>query len=545
MRAHSPIDLLRMAHFLRDLDDSEIEHLATALQPVDLDAGQEVFRQGDRPDALFFVSSGEVEVLRSETGKPQRRVGMLVVGDTLGEIEMIYRQPRQATIRATRQTTLFRWNQEPLQAFMREHPAALASLRFAADSRRLARRLQFRWLSENESIYAVARKHPALLYQALSVPFVLLLAAGLGFVWAFSSGESALAWLAGGLGLVGLGYGAWRWLDWGNDFYIVTSKRAIWLEKVIGLYESRQEAPLQSVLSVSVSTDVASRALGFGDVVIRTYTGQLVFHNVGNPLAMAAMVEEHWRRVRLQRVQEDRETILATLQERLAKEEGEGQVPRIEIKDRAQEERLSTRIGLDRWTFQVRFEEKGVITYRKHWAILLGHIGGPSALVLLVAAVVGARLGGWLLFMSTGATLTMAALALVPLSLWWLYQYVDWANDIYQVTPAQILDVYKKPLAREVRKVAPLENILGTEVAQRGILGLLLNFGDVVANVGTEKFTFQGVFDPTSVQQDIVRAQEAFNERKKEKERRERREEMVEWLSAYHKEAGQQGADQG
>ena len=139
----------------------------------------------------------------------------------------------------------------------------------------------------------------------------------------------------------------------------------------------------------------------------------------------------------------------------------------------------------------------------------------------------------------------MAALALVPLALWWLYQYVDWANDIYQVTAAQILDVYKKPLAREVRKVAPLENILGTEVAQRGILGLLLNFGDVVANVGTEKFTFQGVFDPTSVQQDIVRAQEAFNERKKEKERRERREEMVEWLSAYHKEAGQQGADQG
>ncbi|HKZ55971.1 MAG TPA: peptide deformylase [Anaerolineales bacterium] len=137
-------------------------------------------------------------------------------------------------------------------------------------------------------------------------------------------------------------------------------------------------------------------------------------------------------------------------------------------------------------------------------------------MILLVAAVVGARLGGWLQFMSTGATLTMAALALVPLALWWLYQYVDWANDIYQVTAAQILDVYKKPLAREVRKVAPLENILGTEVAQRGILGLLLNFGDVVANVGTEKFTFQGVCDPTSVQQDIVRAQEAFAEKKKE-----------------------------
>src|SRR3989304_6060946 len=116
MRAHSPVDMLRMAHFLRDLDDSEIVNLATALQPVDYDAGQEVFRQGDRPEALFFVGSGEVEVLRSETDKPRLRVGMLVAGDTLGEIEMIYRQPRQATVRATRPTTLFRWNQEPLQA---------------------------------------------------------------------------------------------------------------------------------------------------------------------------------------------------------------------------------------------------------------------------------------------------------------------------------------------------------------------------------------------------------------------------------------------
>src|SRR3989304_3646573 len=197
MRAFSPIEVLRMAHFLRDLDDAEIEHLATALQRIDYDAGQEVFRQGDRPEALFFVGSGEVEVLRSEPGKPRRRWGFLVPADTLGEIEMVYRQPRQATIQTLRPTTLYRWNQEPLQTFMREHPAALAGLRFAA-----------------------------------------------------------------------------------------------------------------------------------------------------------------------------------TLQERLAKEEGEGQVPRIEIKDKAQEERLSTRIGLDRWTFQVRFEEKDVITYRKHWAILLGHIGG-------------------------------------------------------------------------------------------------------------------------------------------------------------------------
>jgi hypothetical protein len=118
--------------------------------------------------------------------------------------------------------------------------------------------------------------------------------------------------------------------------------------------------------------------------------------------------------------------------------------------------------------------------------------------------------------------------------LWWLYRYVDWANDIYQITAEQIVDVYKKPLAREERKVAPLENILGTEVDRKGLLGIMLNYGDVIANVGTSQFTFDGVFDPVSVQQDIVQAQEAFLESRAERERKKRQREMVELLDIYH-----------
>jgi hypothetical protein len=191
-------------------------------------------------------------------------------------------------------------------------------------------------------------------------------------------------------------------------------------------------------------------------------------------------------------------------------------------------------VGLDRWTFQVRFEEKGVITYRKHWAVLLRRIAAPSSLLLLLVGVLGAHLGGLLPYISSRAAMLGVGLSLIPLSLWWLYEYVDWANDIYQVTPNQIVDVNKKPLAREVRKVAPLENILGTEVDRKGIVGLVLNYGNVIANVGTTQFVFEGVYDPASVQQDIVRAQEAFLERKKQVQSRQRREEMVELLNAYH-----------
>jgi hypothetical protein len=82
--------------------------------------------------------------------------------------------------------------------------------------------------------------------------------------------------------------------------------------------------------------------------------------------------------------------------------------------------------------------------------------------------------------------------------------------------------------------VAPLENILGTEVDRRGPIGIVLNFGDVVANVGASSFRFDGVLNPSAAQQDIVRAQEALVDRRLETDRRRRQDEMVEWLAAYH-----------
>jgi hypothetical protein len=163
-------------------------------------------------------------------------------------------------------------------------------------------------------------------------------------------------------------------------------------------------------------------------------------------------------------------------------------------------------------------------------------ISAPSAAVLLLAGVIGARLVGLIEFLTLGAFLLIACGGLVAFALWWLYRYLDWANDLYQITPSQIVDVYKKPLAREERKVAPLENILGTEVDRKGIFGILLNYGDVIANVGIEQFTFHGVYDPLSVQQDIVHAQEAFIQHTQERERQQRQDEMIELINIYHDE---------
>jgi hypothetical protein len=123
-------------------------------------------------------------------------------------------------------------------------------------------------------------------------------------------------------------------------------------------------------------------------------------------------------------------------------------------------------------------------------------------------------------------------LGYIVAALWALYEFADWANDLYQITPTQIVAVHRKNSVRNV-KVARWK-IPGTEVDRRGPIGVLLNYGDVVANVGTAAFTFEGVLNPSAAQQDIVRAQEMLVDHRMETDRKRRQDEMVEWLAAYH-----------
>ena len=192
----------------------------------------------------------------------------------------------------------------------------------------------------------------------------------------------------------------------------------------------------------------------------------------------------------------------------------------------------------------MRFTEGGVITYRKHWFVLVRAIAAPSALLMLLVGLIGARLGGIFDFVSLSTALTCNLLLMVGVLAWWVYQYMDWVNDIYQISPTHIIDIYKKPLSKELRKLAPLENILGTEVKRRGIFGLVLNYGDVIANVGTSEFTFEGVLSPNRIQQDIARAQEAFVEARRQSDRDERREELAEWFSVYHEATEKKDSEQ-
>jgi hypothetical protein len=338
--------------------------------------------------------------------------------------------------------------------------------------------------------------------------------------------------VVGGLGAVG--WIVWAVVDWGNDYYIVTNRRVIYLEKIVGIYDSRQESPLYSVLSVDVQTaGFLERSFGIGDVVVRTFSGPITMKSMANPQALAALVEEHWNRTKTREREAQVEAMKEAVRQRVV---GPAKPPPPPRPASAPAKRPSVGAQVAQFfSFQVRFELGESVVYRKHWYMLAEKTWIPSLFIFAVAGLVGLHLSGvFLANVSPGIVFLVALVTFIPFALWWLYEYVDWKNDIYQVTPEQILDLHKTPLGRESRKSAPLENILSLKYERPGLLGVLLNYGTVVALVGGQEFRFDGVFDPVSVQNDIYRRIEARNSRKAQAEAGKRRDEIADWLGVYH-----------
>jgi EAL domain-containing protein (putative c-di-GMP-specific phosphodiesterase class I) len=67
--------------------------------------GQSVFCAGDVGDCAYLIEEGAVEIVVSEQGREQR-IGLLSMGELFGEIALIDRQPRTATVRALERTVL-------------------------------------------------------------------------------------------------------------------------------------------------------------------------------------------------------------------------------------------------------------------------------------------------------------------------------------------------------------------------------------------------------------------------------------------------------
>ena len=96
------IELLQSVPMLQPLPLPAIEQLARGLEPVHVFAGQAVFRQGDPADRFYVIEKGRAEVIGDG-----RLVATLGSGEGFGEIGLLRRVPRTATVRAATDLELY------------------------------------------------------------------------------------------------------------------------------------------------------------------------------------------------------------------------------------------------------------------------------------------------------------------------------------------------------------------------------------------------------------------------------------------------------
>ena len=530
------VPFLKKIFLFAELGDERIERLAAEVDVVELQAGQVLYAQGDFADSFYIVWEGRMR-LTSGRGRYKQELDTLIPGDYFGE-DMLFERPRAKTANALEQTRVLRLERGILLAVSQEFPRVRALLTATARSRRLARQRssKYRWMGDNETIYLIERKHEFFLLLYLTIPIVMGVLSFPVMVWGLA--PAVPDWTTVIFGLVLLLFaillGVWFYLDWENDHYVVTSQRVVWMEKIILLYDSRQEAPLSTILATNVVHNQVLRfIINYGTVIVRTYTGSILLRWASRPNLFIDFIKGLQSRAReLEKQAEDR-AMEALLRERLGlAPKREPEVPVIRPPVAVSTPALIAPRGLTGFFenfLKVRYQFGDVITYRKHWFVLLKSTWLPS---LAIAFLLLTLIFMWPALGAIG--LVLWGLVFFAVFLWWLYHYVDWRNDVYVVTRENILDIERKPLAREVRKSASLDNILSLENRREGILGLLLNFGTVIINVGIEQFNFYGVFNPAQVQFEVFDRMVALRRRREEAEAARQRERLADWLVMYH-----------
>jgi CRP/FNR family cyclic AMP-dependent transcriptional regulator len=103
------------------LSNQELEYVSELSRPRKLTSGQVMFEEGELGDSLYVIVSGEVEVLRRDAGGEQKAIAVLNPSEFFGEMSLIDKEYRSATIRARTDVELLQLSAENLTTFRKQY----------------------------------------------------------------------------------------------------------------------------------------------------------------------------------------------------------------------------------------------------------------------------------------------------------------------------------------------------------------------------------------------------------------------------------------
>ncbi len=132
--------MLQRMPFFGGISDRVIGLLLERSTIAERAAGEYFFRQGDRDTSAFVLESGEVAILRDESGR-QHLLRKLETGDCFGEMALIDFGPRSASVRALSDCRAIELTAKDLLSIAGSDPEQFAMI-YMNLGRELSRRLR-------------------------------------------------------------------------------------------------------------------------------------------------------------------------------------------------------------------------------------------------------------------------------------------------------------------------------------------------------------------------------------------------------------------
>ena len=510
---------------------AEIAHLADGAEVVFFEAGKVIFQEGAKARYLYLIIEGGVEILK-EDNRQLLNQNYLMEGSLFGEDAIGTNPHRQSSARAREDCILVRLEKNVIRAVLGANQEIGKAFELLFSSYEMLMKEQLDSIMEKETVCFLGRPHRFIfLIKSLVSSLFFFLLMGVNAIFfrggVFTSG--IFFSILGALAIVLLLFILWRYIEWRNDHYIFTNKRVICEDRVVLLHDLRFEIPLNAIVNLNIRKSIFGRSFGFGDLLIKTFTGLSRLKHVSSVEVVAGLLDNLWKKEKLVSRREDREAFQQalnnqtdTLDASLLSPTGESQgAPGFD-----QDDEISL-------FARVKRRKEGERVYHTHWIILISKFIFPSLIFTGTAML--------FLFLSINHygiinnTLFQVFLWIITaVSFFWgLYQYVDWRRDQYIITADQIIDVNRKPFGIEDLRTAPIKNIQSVRYKKAGLPGLLFNFGTVYIRVGDDELTFDHVPNPAAVQQVLFGALENFLSQQKKADLSEQQRRLADWMAAY------------
>lgn len=143
----------------KNMDETALNHFASILNPIFVEGGTTLIKQGDIDRSMYFLFQGRLRVNAQEDvnniNQKEFVLAEIAAGQFVGEIALLTHLPRSTTVKVIRDSILLKLEESAFLAFEKKYPAVVNEISKLA-LKRIAKKTRFTQVGENFVTLAIA-----------------------------------------------------------------------------------------------------------------------------------------------------------------------------------------------------------------------------------------------------------------------------------------------------------------------------------------------------------------------------------------------------